>query len=368
MSFRTNLTIQRGPSGRAEYAVKGGNNGRDVVDVVRALLMSKDPAIRALVDRANNDLVQKALTGTIHVDQTLQNMTVAYRNEDYIADRLMPIVPVNQRSGIYFKYDKRSQIAFPDDAMGPRASANEITRSRSTDNYSVKDYGLKDFADVALMQNESAPLNDLAEMMPALIDACDFKREVRVANILTTSANYGSNTTALASGVRWDVSGGKPINDFLTTRPKLWTGAGPGKIVAFTTLNVWNALVQNTTMQALFQYVRDGLLQPEQFGRYFGFNELVIANAWQDTANEGQAESDSKIWPDVFGIIRVANAPSIRNASFGYTFQVDGQRSSRQWFDNAIGTKGGYWGTVTSSEDHKIVAPDTGWLFTTVIG
>jgi hypothetical protein len=366
MGFYTNLTIERGADGRAVYARKKAV--RTTIDVVSEYIHSPDPEIKALVTQANAAFVQKAVTGTTHVDQTIQNMTVAYRNEDFIAARLMPIIPVTLRSGIYFKYDRRSQLSAPDDAIGARASANEVTRNRLTDNYSVKDYALKDFVDVAQIQNESAPLNDMADATSSVVDLMELKREQRVANILGVAATYGANTTALGSGVRWDVTGGNPIKNFLDARAGLWSGQGNGRWVAFTTLNVWNALVQNAKMQETFKYSRDGLLRPEQFGSYFGFDELLIAASWQDTANEGQTEADSRIWPDVFGLIRVANAPSVRNASFGYTFQVDGQRNARQWFENGVGTKGGWWAQVSSSEDHKIVAADTGYLYTTPIG
>jgi hypothetical protein len=37
------------------------------------------------------------------------------------------------------------------------------------------------------------------------------------------------------------------------------------------------------------------------------------------------------------------------------------------WFDQSIGKKGGMYSKVAVSEDYKVVAGDTSWLYTTVI-
>ena len=34
----------------------------------------------------------------IHIDVALTNLSVAYINEDYVADRVFPVVPVEKRS------------------------------------------------------------------------------------------------------------------------------------------------------------------------------------------------------------------------------------------------------------------------------
>lgn len=120
-------------------------------------------------------------------------------------------------------------------------------------------------------------------------------------------------------------------------------------------------------MQDLFKYTKDGLLQPEQWANYFGIDELLIGEARRDTANEGQSAAYGRMWGDVFGLVRVATTPTIRNAAFGYTFRF-GAVDTAQIFDPMIGAKGGWWAKAAVEETHKIVAPDTGYLITTIIG
>lgn len=347
---------------------KGEGAGAPTNSIAKALNGIRDGKNKELVASANAGLRAKALTpGVSHNDATISNMSVQYRNEDYIGLRLMPIIPAANKTGTYFTYDKRAQLAYPDDQLGVRGSPNEITRTRGTASFTTLAYGYKDFVDNSELQNADAPLDDLADATGGLIEAIAFREELRIAAILTTAANYSGNTTALGSTVRWDDAGSNPVGDIQSARNALWTGRGPGKVVAFTSLAAWTAMQSNAQLQAMFQYTKDGLLKPEQWANYFGIDELLIGAARKDTANEGQTASYSRIWGDVFGLVRVATTPSVRNASFGFTFRFGGIDTA-QVYDPMIGAKGGYWAKASVEEVHKIVAPDTGYLITTVIG
>lgn len=361
MAFRTNLydvwaRAQNGDAGRPENSVAKALNGL------------RDPKNAEAKAKANAALVARALTpGISHNDATIATMSVQYRNEDYIGKELMPIITVGHKSGKFFTYDKRAQLAYPDDALGVRGSPNEITQARGVDSFTTTGFGYKDFVDNSELQNADAPLDDLADATAALVEALSFREEMRIAAILTNPSSYNGNTVTLGSSVRWDDVGSNPIGDIQSARNNLWTGRGPGKVVAFTSLAAWTAMQSNAQLQAMFQYTKDGLLQPEQWANYFGIDELLIGAARKDTANEGQSASYTRIWGDVFGLVRVATTPSIRNASFGFTFRFGGIDTA-QVFDPMIGTKGGYWAKAAVDETHKLVAPDTGYLINTVIG
>ena len=358
MGFQTNL-----------YSVIAKANGEAEENIVKKTLRAmRDKKNADAMKQANADLMRRALTpGVSHVDTTIQNMSVAYKNDDYIGERLMPVVPVPHKSDFFFTFDQRSSLGFPDDALGVRGSPNEITRARDRASFTTHGYGHKDFVDNSELQNADAPLDDLADATGGILDALTFRRELRIATILTTAANYGGNTTALGSSVRWDDADSKPISDIQSARAAMWTGGGPGKVVAFTSLAVWTAMQNHAQFQEVFKYTAGGILNPAQWANMFGIDELLIGAARKDTANEGQAASYTRIWGDVFGLVRVSTSPSRRNASFGYTFRF-GQVDSTQVFDPMVGTKGGWWVKAAVDETHKVVAPLTGFLLTSVIG
>ncbi len=340
---------------------------------LQTLSTSPDPKHKALVDRANEELLSlKLLTpGAVHQNATLSNISIQYANEEYIGEQLMPVVSASKMSDIYYIYDKRNRLAAPDDAMGARSSANEVIETRSTATFSCKPYGLKNYVDALTLANQDAPLNEMMDLVQSVADHMALKREQRIATILTTGSNYGSNTAAIAAGSRWDTAGGgNPIKDIQDAISNIWSGRGPSDLVGFSTDDAWKVLSRHPMILDLFKYggTAPGLATPSMFAGFFGLSKLLIGRARQDTANDGAAASYSRVWgTSNFGILRVARSPSIRNAAFGYTFRF-GPVGTDEWFDPSLGTKGGYYARVSTHEDHKVVASDTGYLITTVIG
>ena len=62
----------------------------------------------------------------VHVDQALTEVSVAYRNTQYVADSVFPVVPVSKQSNKYFIYSK-DNFRTLDDARRP----GEIMRQPS---------------------------------------------------------------------------------------------------------------------------------------------------------------------------------------------------------------------------------------------
>lgn len=341
------------------------------IESVKEHLASDDPKSKAARDRANGAMRQKFMTpGAVHVDSVLTNISIQYANEAYIGSEIMPSVQVAKDSGDYFIYDRRNRLAYPDDQMSSRSRANEISETRSLASYSCRPYGLMDFIPADTLQNQDAPLDEMVDLVQAVDEGEAFKREARIAAVVTNAANYSaSNTKALTGTAKWNGStGGTPVADLLTGRAALWSGRGATKIVAATDIFTWNALCQHPAILDLFKYggKQTGLATPEMIASYFRIDELYIAEARNDTANENQAIAAGRMWPNFFWLGRVMKSPGLRNAAFGLTFR-SGPVNTSEWFDQSIGTSGGYYARVTTKEDHKVVAADTAYLFTTPI-
>lgn len=336
---------------------------------LKRILKSLDPKERDLVKRVNEDLLRsKSLAGTVHNNATLTNLSVQYANEDFIGEQLMPVVGVPHKSDDYYVYSKRDRLEGPDDRVGTRARPNEVTENRTTATYSCKDYALMNHLDNDTLRDQDAPLDEMVDLIEAINDIMALKRELRIASIMTTAANYDGNTAALAGADQFDNASNVTIIEKLQSAvASLWTGAGPSDVVGFCSLDVWNAIARNAKILALFSSVKDGLAAPDQVARYFGMSRILVGAARKDTANEGQTASYQRVWGKVFGVARVARSQTIRNASFGYTFRLKGDPTTDFWYDPAVGKSGGWYSRVGVSEDHKIVAADTGFLYTSAI-
>ena len=66
-------------------------------------------------------------TRDVHSNVALSNISIAYKNMDYIAERIFPRVPVQKKSDFYYTFDKG---AFFRDEVGVRAPGTRARRAR----------------------------------------------------------------------------------------------------------------------------------------------------------------------------------------------------------------------------------------------
>lgn len=342
---------------------------------LREGLRAKDPKVLAI--KAGFDaemLAQKAGSQTpqpnaVHSNTFLTNFSVQYANDQFIGDRLMPIVGVDKRSDNFATYDKRDRFNAPDDTIGPDGDAAEVAEGRGSDNYSVTDRALMNHVPVETIENQDPVFDEMLDATEAVMAGLAIKREIRIMTKMTTAGNYPTgNKVTLSGSSQWDsASGGDPIGDIQTAAAALFHGSTPTRLVGFTNLDVFNVLVRHAALLDLFKYTRDGLITSQQLAGLFGLDELLVGASRYDTANIGQTASYSRIWGKFFGLARVAIRPSRRSAQFGSTFQLNSDPHAFNWFDPRKGKAGSNYVKVGWSDDHKIVASDTGYLISSPI-
>lgn len=331
------------------------------------IIQARAQANGALVLLRNEQHIRDLGPGAVHQDMSIQNMSIRYANDDYIGERLMPPATVSNRSNVFYHYDERAQLSFPSDRIGSRGEANEVVQNVTKDQYLTEAHALQEFVDLDEIGNADAPLDPLYDATVLVNEGISFNRESRIATILSTAGSYGSNTTAIAAGQEWNsANGGSPTKLIRYARDQVWSGPTPSRLIAFCSPNVFRTLSQHPSVRDLFKYTKDGFATPEMLARYFMVDELLVGYARNDTANEGQTMVQGRIWPDVFGIVRVALLPSVRTYCFGTTFRW-GPQMAQQWFEQKRGRIGGYYTKVSCSEQHKVVASRAGYLLTNVL-
>lgn len=345
-------------------------DGKDEKDQRRAVAANQQFSRGIGLPTESHESVSRAVTpGSVHVDTLLSTVSVMYANGDYIGEQILPPVPVSKRSDKYAIYPKRERLAYPDDELGYRSQANELNQTRKFDNYSVDDYGFMSHLDMESVINQDAPLNEMLDLVEQINEGIAFRREKRIAPMITTASHYAGNTAAASTVWNTATTGGTIIADILGATSAQWRGFGPTRNIGVTTLAAWNGgIVNNPAIKGLFSNVREGLATKEAVARYFNLDDILVAEPREDTANEGQTASYGRIWStNFFAVLRVAARPTTRSAHFGSTFRMNGDPTTTEWMDPAIGKRGGLYSRVAVSEDHKIIAGDTGFLITTVI-
>jgi len=347
---------------------------KNYMDAVDWMLTSQEGSVKRERDAANKAILgmqsKDIAPGAVHQNATLSNMSVQYANEAYIGETLMPVLQVSKETDVYYRYGQSDRLQYPDDEMGSRGQANEIQETRATTTYTCQPYGYSNFVSQRTLNNQDAPLDEMVDLVEAINEGLSFRRERRIANVLTSGANYGGNTTAIAAANRWDTAtGGDPIADIQSAMAQIWMGRGSSNLWMFSSLNVYNVLSRHPAILDLFKYSGStpGLATPDMLARFFGADGFVIGKAREDDSNENAALPNyQRVWGDVWGCVRVAQRASIRNAVFGYTFR-NLQPETAVVFDPLKGHGGGYTAQVSVSETHDVVASPTGFLITTPI-
>lgn len=333
------------------------------------LLQSDDPkVVQARAKEGRSIMALKS--GDVHTVRALDNLAIAYANEDYIGDQLIPLVPVKKKSDLYWIRSRRDITGFPDDAMAGEGQAKRISKELSTDNYTAQDHGLSDFVEQDSIDNQDEVLDEMGGSVELVSEGLAFNRELRQVTLLTTAGNYGGNTAAV--GTAWNTAGSNPIADVQTARSKLWQGRGPSRVKGFCSLDVYLVLSRHPMLLDLFKYGAtqpdaSGLITPSMIAAVFGLDELVIGKAWKDTANQGQTASYSRMWGNVFGIVRYMEGASRRNnAGFAARFEYAKPRVIIE-FAARSGLKGGWHIQETNSDIDLVVGEPTGYLLTGVL-
>lgn len=355
-----------------EWARTPGRFDMEYVRNLKALIASPDPATRRLVEPVQRRLLESRLLtpGQVFSLPTLSNVSVQYKNEDYIGNMLMPRVSVSKTQAYYYKYGKADRLTPHDDEIGPRGTANEVTETRSKSALLLTDHALTNYLDNETMKQQDAPLNEMVDLVAAVNDGLALNKEIRIATVCTTAANFGSNTSTLSGNSQWDSSvGGDPVKNLQDATSAIWIGNGPGDLIAYTGVDAFNALSRHPAILDMIKYggTAPGLASADMIASIFGWSKLIVGKARRNIANEGLTASYSRIWGKDFGIVRVARTPGVRNVSFGYDFDLTGDPVTDLWFDPKYGKSGGYTSKVAFSEDLEVVAADAGYLFKAVV-
>src|SRR5690554_3896776 len=135
-------------------------------------------------------------------------IALSYSNSEYIGDRVLPRIGVGAREYKYTVYNKKDRFTVPNTSVGRKGRVNEIEFGATELSGMVSDYGLEDpipQADIDAARNTDIdPISDATENLSDLIM---LDREVRVARLVHTKANYTSKDT-ISGNDQWNDSAG----------------------------------------------------------------------------------------------------------------------------------------------------------------
>jgi hypothetical protein len=321
-----------------------------------------------------DELRKFATPGDVHVDPLLTDFAVNYKNVGFVGDACFPVIPVNKRSAKYAVFEaSRRNLRVQNTLRAPRTAAKTVEYEVDlTNSYAAEEYSLASGVDDQERDNADAPIDPDQRAARIALEGLLLDREDRIGTKVRLAANYtASHVVALAGGNQW--------SDAVNSSPKVDVDAGRDLIVQHTgvlpnTLLLPWLVVQklklNNKITDAFKYTatQGAVINLEQLKAYFEIDNIVVAGALKNTANEGAAAVIARIWgKDVWmGYVDPNSSPQ-DGISFGKTFRwkQNGQpRLTRSYYEPKARTT---WTEVTEANDEKITAKDCGYLIQTAI-
>lgn len=316
----------------------------------------------------------------VHVDAILTNASVAYIQsaDNFIATKVFPIVPVDKQSNLYFKYTKEDW--FRDDAR-LRADGAEAATSGyglTTDSYYADVYAVKKAVGDQTMANFDNPLDPMRDAAKFTAQLILNRLENQFVSDWITTGVWGKDYTGVSSSpstdqfIQWsDLANSDPIQDIEKGKAQILstTGFEANKLVLG--YEAYRVLRNHPDIIDRVKYTGRDVPDTQYLAQLFGVDEVLVAKAVKNTANEGQTGSFSFSFGKSALLVHSASNPSLLTPSAGYSFQW---RGVSEGLGLTVGTKQYRLeqnaATYIESQiafDNKVVAADLGAFFATCV-
>jgi hypothetical protein len=301
------------------------------------------------------------------ITPALTAIAIAYRNDNYIADSVLPYVPVSKQEFEWLLYNFGENYTIPQTLVGRKSKPNEVEFSATKMTSSCEDYALD--APVPQRDIDNAPDNYDPEGRAAegVMDLIKLDREKRTADLVFNAATYPTDN-------KQTLSGNSQFSDFVNSDPVgVLSNAlevprlRPNAMVIGS--QAWSILRRHPKLvKAIYpsSAAGDGQVSREQFADFFEIKKLYVGASLVNSAKKGQTTSLTRIWGKNIALIYQNQlADTQGTVTFGMTARF-GTPVAGRIEDKDIGMRGGFRVRAGESVKELIVAPEVGYFLQNV--
>jgi len=312
----------------------------------------------------------------VHVDAILTNISVAYmqRAENFIADKVFPVVPVDKQSDKYFTYTKNDWLR---DEAQVRADGTESVGSGyniGTDTYYADVWAIhKDVGDQT-RANADAPINVDREAAEFVTHRLLLRRELQFVTDFMSDGVWGTSATGVASGastdefVQWNnYTTSDPIEDIEAAKSDILSVTGMEANTLVLGYDVFRQLKNHPDLVDRIKYTSSQTITEDMLARMFDIERVLVSKAIKATNAEGATGAYDFATGKSALLCHVAPSPGLLTPSAGYTFQWTGVS---QGLGATIGTSSFRLESLKATRieaevafDNKIIGSDLGYYF-----
>lgn len=260
----------------------------------------------------------------LFVSPRLTNISLAYKNTDYIAKRILPVITVQQDAGQIVSYGA-DNLRIVNSLRAPGARAKVVSHTISAaDHFLLGDHVLEGEITKEEYDNAADPIDPEIDETENVTDRILVEAEKAVADALSSTSVMILNDT-LSGTDQWDDPDSTPVDDILAGKNAMKAACGMRPNTMIIAENAWEVLKVNNQIMERNKYalqVTDEVLNGF-IGRAFpGITNIIVGSAMFNDADEGDDTPDlQEIWDRVCILAYIAPKPTLKSRSLGYTYQ-----------------------------------------------
>ena len=251
------------------------------------------------------------------VDPVLTNLATGYINEDFVSDKIFPIVSVAKEAGEIPHFGKEA-FKIHDTERAIRANSNIIQPDdRTLTSYLLKEHDAA--YPIDYREDEEDMFNLEQEAVDTVSQIIELGREKTAADIAQTASNYATgNKTTLSGTDQFTDAGSDPIGVVDDAKSAIKTSLGANhRITMVMGESTFKALKKHQQLIDKIKYSQKGIVTLDLMKEFFDIEDIAVGKAtyWDGT-------SFVDLWGDnIVLAVTPKNIGSYHVPSFGYTFR-----------------------------------------------
>ena len=311
----------------------------------------------------------------VHVSRPLTNILTAYmqRDENFIATKVFPIVPVDKQTDKYFTFSKNDWLR---DEAQLRADSSESAGSGfsvSTDSYTCDVFAHHKDVGNQVLANADAPLNLERAAVNFVGKKLLLRQEIQWVTDAFATSIWGTDKTV---DTQWNDANSDPIRDVEDGKETVLSNTGYEPNTLVLGYSVFKNLKLHPDIIDRIKYTQGGgvkgkTITPELLAAMFDVERVLVAKAIKATNKEGETAATSFTHGKHALLAYVAPNPELLEPSAGYTFSWRGVSEGLgadvavRAIDMPLKKATRYEGETAF--DNKIVGTDLGYFFGSVV-
>lgn len=305
---------------------------------------------------------------TSRVDTINTRVLQAYTNDEFVADKVLPVLPVTEESGKLAGIGNEHLRVYTS-----KRSLNDEGQHRmefsytSDDTYAIDYYDLEIYAAQRLQDQVQSPFDVRRDAGIVLRQALMLEREMALATALASTSIMSNNAT-LSGTAQWnDFNNSDPAANIETGRDSVQSKCGKEANSAIIPRSVLNKLKYHPLITNYYKGIStiSGSMVLAAVRDLFEIENIFVPKPIYVSSKEGQTETKASVWGKHVVLFYKPAAPSLFQPSFGYQIKLQGQ-DMRLSYRRSENDTGDMIKLETAYQD-KILDTNCGYLIKNVI-